>query len=253
MRSLSSGLRAVAILPLLAAGALAQSPVAVLSVPAQVNVQAPVILSTVGSVSPGAPVQVVFDPGSADPNVAVVPVATPDGKGGWTSVGAMVSFPKTGVYRPVAVAVGNGKYAVQVRDVTVGTVPPVPPVPPTPVPPTPTPTVGLARVVFVYETSANLTPAQLAVLRSQDVRTWMDLNVGKDSKGLPAWRFWDKDQILADQNSDWAGYWSRAKAAVGSNPLPQVAVFGTNGSVQAVALPGTEQDTIALLTKFKGN
>lgn len=249
--------------------ALAQPPVpvppgpapsavkAVLNLPAHVEVNAPVIASTVGSVSTD-PVQVVTDSSSVDSAVTVVPIATPGPNGTWTIVGGLTSFPREGTYRLVAVAASNKVYAVAVRDVQVGApVPPVPPGPnppgPNPPPPPPGPVHGLARVIVAYETTQPMTKGQFAVLHSTSFLDWLDTNVAKDgSTGLAAWRIWDKDVEVPDSAPDWKAAWEKAKTAISGRSLPAIVVFGSDGAVQATQLPDSEEATTSFLSQFKG-
>lgn len=247
--------------------ALAQTPVpvppvptappavkAVLSLPDRAEINAPVIASTVGSISTD-PVQVVVDSSSVDPSVVVVPIATPNTNGTWTIVGGLVSFPKEGAYRLVAVAVDNKMYGVAVRDIQIGKpVPPVPPNPPNPPPPPgPTPH-GLSRVIVAYETTQPMTKGQLAVLHSTSFLDWLDSHVAKDgSTNLAAWRIWDKDVEVPDSAPDWKMAWEKAKNVISGKPLPTIVVFGSDGTVQAEQLPDSEDATITFLSQFKGS
>lgn len=248
--------------------ALAQPPVpvppdptpsavkAVLSLPSHAEINAPVIASTVGSVSTD-PVQVVTDSASVDPVVTIVPIATPGPNGTWTIVGGLTSFPREGTYRLVAVAVSNKVYAVAVRDIQVGA--PVPPVPPgpnppnPPVPPGPTPIPhGLSRVIVAYETTQPMTKGQFAVLHSTSFLDWLDSHVAKDgSTNLAAWRIWDKDVEVPDSAPGWKTAWDKAKTAISGRPLPAIVVYGSDGAVQATQLPDSEEATITFLSQFQ--
>lgn len=234
---------------------------AVLSVPASAHTGLPVIASTVGSDSDKS-VAVCVDPASAEPNLALVPIATPDGKGGWSTVGYLVSFPFKGNYRLVAIASKGTNYAVCSKDISVDTptpippvppVPPIPPVPPVPpIPPVPPqPTQGLGKVIFIYESSSPMTQQQVSVLYSNKLRAWMDANVNKDkTTNLAAWRFWDKDAVVSDTLPDWKMTWDKVKSAAGSK-LPAIAIVDNGGNVATFDMPTDEQATIDLLNRYK--
>lgn len=235
---------------------------AVLNLPSHAEINAPVIASTIGSVSTD-PVQVVTDSSSVDPSVTVIPIATPGPNGTWTIVGGLTSFPRGGTYRLVAVAASDKVYAVAVRDIQVGTpVPPVPPIPPGPIPPGPNPPPppvppgptphGLSRVIVAYETTQPMSKGQFAVLHSTSFLDWLDSHVAKDgSTGLAAWRIWDKDVEVPDSAPTWKSAWDRAKTAISGRSLPAIVVFGSDDSVQAAQLPDSEEATIAFLSQFQ--
>lgn len=225
---------------------------AVLNLPSKVEPNAPVIASTVGSVSDES-VQVVLDPSSTDSAVTLVPIATSGENSTWTVVGALTSFPKDGTYRLVAIARSGKLYAVASKDVTVssGPLPPVPPGPNPPVPPGPTPH-GLARIIVVYETTQAMTKGQFTVLHSTSFYDWMDANVGKDgSTNMAAWRIWDKDVEVPASSPDWKTAWDAVKPSVVSKQLPVVVVFGSDNSFQIFTLPDTLEATIAAISQFK--
>lgn len=131
------------------------------------------------------------------------------------------------------------------RMVDVGHAPQPPPTPdvdpqPEPIPPIPTPA-GL-RVIMIYETSADNTAAQMAVLFSPTVSKWLKDN----SKG---WRRFDPDVVVSDrEDRDIASMWSAVKQKL--TTLPQVAI-AVGGKVDVYPLPATEAAMLELLKGAK--
>lgn len=125
--------------------------------------------------------------------------------------------------------------------------PPTPDIVPTPVEPVdpvplPAETRGL-RVLFVYESSANLTPGQQSVLYSVHVRMWLNEHCAKVD-GHPEWHCWDKDIDVTGESELWRAVWSYAKPKLGS--LPCVLVLrDTSGRIHD--LPESEAELMALL------
>lgn len=135
---------------------------------------------------------------------------------------------------------------------------PVPPKPPEPKPPEPKPPVpppvpipaSEFRVLFLYESSANLTEEQINIMGSTRIRGYLNRTCVKGADGkTPEYRYWDKDaQLKAKPNAIWEQIWTATKPAL--PPLPAVVIF--NGSKgESFELPATEAATLTLL-KSKG-
>lgn len=161
-----------------------------------------------------------------------------------------------GRYLFTAVGSLNDEQAVAAFAVVVGDAPPPgpAPTPPGPAPPGPTPPpqpVAGMRVLILYE-SADLSkyPAgQVASLYARVVRDYLDgkCPVGPDGK-TKEWRIWDKDVDARGESQFW-------QDAIKVKPpaLPAVVVFGPDGkSVLSTPLPGTVDETLALLRKIGG-
>lgn len=133
-----------------------------------------------------------------------------------------------------------------------GPVPPSPPPGPDPIPPTPpipVPASGL-RVLFVYESSANLTREQLNILNSTKIAEYLNAKAAKDAKGLPEWRRWDKDVNTTHESDVWKNLWAATKPQL--TQLPAVVIV-TNQKGEVHPLPATEAETLDLLKKYGGN
>jgi len=133
--------------------------------------------------------------------------------------------------------------------VVVGTVKPIdPPAPPGPTP-TPTPaTVGNLRVLFLYETSANLTAEQLATMNSPDIRGYLNAKTLKD--GNSAYRYWDRNIDISEETPGWQSAYTAAKAMTITSP--RVLFFAGTAFVKSEPLPPTEAATLELLKKYGG-
>lgn len=139
--------------------------------------------------------------------------------------------------------------------------PPPTPTPPGPGPgpgptpdPTPDPTPGpvqgkITRVLLLWETSAALTRQQVSVINSTAVRDRLD-QVCPVESGVPAWKFWDKDIVATKATPAWQAAMTQAKARMST--LPQVFLFTDKGAMDAVPMPETEAEFLALLDKYKG-
>lgn len=147
--------------------------------------------------------------------------------------------------------VENGKTTLKLIPIVVGTGPaptptPVPPGPtPTPVPPNPE---GF-RVLILEETAdrPSLPRSQLAVLMSQDIRTYLN------AKDADCWRMLD-DDLTSQHMTGWTQGWKDAYAKakeLSNGRLPFIMV--TNAmSGEAKPLPATVEETLALLRRFGG-
>lgn len=128
------------------------------------------------------------------------------------------------------------------------------PPPPGPVdPPDPEPVVVVPtgfRVMFVYDTAANLTTAQQSVLYSPAITKYLTDKCVKSDSGIPEWRKWSKDVVVSDRESKTiAAMWTALKPTLG--PLPQLAIHA-NGQGHVFPLPATEAEALALLKKYGG-
>lgn len=146
----------------------------------------------------------------------------------------------------VAIAAEADRAAVAQCTVTVGE--PTPPIPPVPPGPTPIPTEGL-HVLVVYETAdlSTLPRAQMQVLTSGAVRDYLNQKCVKGPDGKTAeWRIWDKDVDAKNESKFWQDVMARKR-----DKLPWLYV--SNGkAVYEGPLPGTIDETLALLRKFGG-
>ena len=150
----------------------------------------------------------------------------------------------------------NGVNGLNGRDCncppTPGPNPPLPPPNPGPDPPpvpTPTPTPqGPVRVLILYESSSNLTAAQVNVMNSTKFRAFLTAHCLKDSN-VPAFRFWDKDVDTSTEFPAWQAAFSKAKADPA--PLPKVVIFAGDAVISA-PLPSNEDDAIKLIQKYSG-
>jgi len=120
---------------------------------------------------------------------------------------------------------------------------------PGPVPAPKPSTIGNLRVLMLYESSANQSAAQLAVLNSTKVRTYLNTHCLADG-GYPAWRSWDKD---VDASKDTAGWQTALTAAKADpKPIPKFLIFAGTSLVDSVPLPATEADALTLLQTYGG-
>ena len=129
-----------------------------------------------------------------------------------------------------------------------GPTPPGPEPPNPPSPPIPVPAEGL-RVLFIFESSANMTRQQLAVLSSADVRSFLNRTCTKSPSGLAEWRSWDKDIDVSNESATWQAIWASTKPKLGT--LPQVVIFqGQQG--WTYSLPDDVAGLMTLLQKHAG-
>lgn len=161
-------------------------------------------------------------------------------------------------------AVGSSKTGDQVRvdfAVIIGTPPPTPvppgpiPIPPTPVPPGPTPIPPTPvqegfRVIFVYESSANMTREQNNILYSAKIQDYLNRKTVK-TDGYRGWRRWDKDVNLEKETPTFKKLWADAKPNVSA--LPAIIVTGDNKiSVIPITDKDTEAGVLDMLQKIGG-
>lgn len=136
--------------------------------------------------------------------------------------------------------------------------PTVPVIPPNPLPVDPNARVVPVgnRVLFVYETSAKLTSKQSVILGSTRIRKYLDTKCDKAVdgafKGLPEYRFWDKDG--KDSSKDSAAMqamWAGIKGNIGK--LPAVEIH-ENGKAHYHVFPddATEDSVLTMLQLYFG-
>lgn len=104
--------------------------------------------------------------------------------------------------------------------------------------------VGDKRVLLVYESTQNLTRAQINVLYSPKVTEWLNSNTKEGKEG---WRRWDKDVNTEHETDLFKQLWSDAKPNLGTLPVI-VLVNGTKGRVYP--LPENEASALELLSKW---
>lgn len=133
------------------------------------------------------------------------------------------------IYEFKLVAIGGDTADAEIHQVRVlGTPKPLP---------VPVPGSQDVHVIFIVETSANMSREHYNVLMSTSVKEFLD----KKTKG---WRRWDPDIVLVNESAEWKGMWESAKKAV--TTLPAVAIFvGNSGTVYP--LPTTEAGLFELL------
>lgn len=135
--------------------------------------------------------------------------------------------------------------------IVIGTPDPTPgpgpgPKPPEPTPPAPIPVDGF-RVLFVVESSdaSKLTAAQLAILTSGEIRTYLNSKcvVGPDGK-TKEWRQWDKDVDTSAESQLWQAAMKRPRSS-----LPWIVISDGKTGFEG-PLPATIADTLAILKKY---
>lgn len=118
---------------------------------------------------------------------------------------------------------------------------------PKPKPPEP---VTSFRVIFVYESSAAMTPAVQRVMFGEKVRTFLDVKTTAGPKGDKGWRRFDKDVVATnDPDPAFRSLWEAAKPKVTTVPCVVIAV---NDKAEIVPLPADEDAAIVLFNKYLG-
>lgn len=243
-------------LMLFASPAFAEQPIARLTGPQRVEPGGMILLSAGGSVSDEPPV-IVAETGQPV-QLDGMPLFVPDGKGGYSPFGFLATAPSIpGTYRFICIARGqvDGKwlYSATTFSVAVGTTP-VPPKPDDPVdpidPPPPPAPKGVARVMFLSESSANMTREQINILNSTVLRDFLKSIVEVDERNTYGWRFWDKDIDTSYEAKTWQDFWAKVKSD--PTPLPRVSILYDDGQTETVPLPETEQSLIDELKTREG-
>lgn len=174
------------------------------------------------------------------------------------------TYPGPVVYEVTAVATGRvylnfvaagAKSEADVGRATIDVktgVAPQPPPGPDPAPPDPK---GF-RVIFVYETSAPLTPAVQQVMFGEKVRTYLDSKtvVGAGGKG---WRRWDKDvNATNEKDADIKALYKTGRPFVTAFPGLIIAVDGKAYIYQTgdkdYPFPPNEDAALELFKKYGG-
>lgn len=171
---------------------------------------------------------------------------------------AVVSGPK-GRYRLLAyTSIKDAPSAPAITVVVIGEAPPVPPKPPGPDPepkpptpdPAPIPVAGL-RVLIVEETAerSKLPANQAIILGSTVVRSYLNAKCAKGPDGkTPEYRLLDKDVSMTAESKHWQDAMARPRTSLPWLIISNPGVGGYEGP-----LPGTVDETLALLKKFGGN
>jgi hypothetical protein len=137
------------------------------------------------------------------------------------------------------------------------TVPPVVVVPPGPVVPTPPvvdPSVSSGfRAMFVYESTNKLTKDQSNIMTSVRIRKYLDkvCTKGTDGqyKGLPEYRFWDKDgKDAAKDSATIKKFWTDLKPSIDTVQMPFMAIRANGKDVVVPLREGATVDSV--LTKL---
>lgn len=146
--------------------------------------------------------------------------------------------------------VGGKRDSLILRLVLSNTAPIPPPKPVDPKPdPKPEPATGL-RVIFVYESSDKLTPAERDVIFSPKVEQYLNQKCAKSAGGQPEWRRWDKDVVLGPAvPATLKQLWTDTKPKLGT--LPQLLIVNDRNG-QLHALPATEAEALTLLKQYGG-
>jgi hypothetical protein len=134
--------------------------------------------------------------------------------------------------------------------IDIGAGPRPPPLPPPGPGPTPAPT-GF-RVLFIYNSTANLSREQYNILFSTKIVDYLNTHCVKAGpQNIPEWRKWSpKVNVTEKESKTMVDLWNSIDHAKIADKLPQI-VIAVNGQAETFALPATEADTIALL-KTKG-
>jgi hypothetical protein len=130
-------------------------------------------------------------------------------------------------------------------------VPPSPvPVPPSPDPKPPVPNTNGLLVLIIEEVGDRdkLPPGQLSTLKSTVIRSYLDTHCAKNSKGVPEYRVYDKDQEPTESN--FADALKLAKSTQGFKTPWIVISNGQTG--ESTPLPTTLDDSLKLLKKYGG-
>lgn len=130
---------------------------------------------------------------------------------------------------------------------------PRPPPGPTPIPDVNPPAPTGFRVLFIYNTTANLTREQYNTLFSTKIVEYLNSHCVKGGpQNLPEWRKWSPTITITDQESKtMRDLWNSVDHAKIADKLPQI-VIAVNGEAQTFPLPATEADTLALLRSKGG-
>lgn len=109
------------------------------------------------------------------------------------------------------------------------------------------------RAIFVYESTAKLTKDQSNIMTSVRIRKYLDSKCTKGTdgqyKGLPEYRFWDKDGKDATKDSATIQkLWTDLKPNLASVPMPFMAIQSNGKNVIVPIREGATVDSV--LTKL---
>lgn len=111
--------------------------------------------------------------------------------------------------------------------------------------PPPIPAAGF-RAMIIYEQGNQLTPQHQAILTGKTVRDYLAANCVKDERGRPAFRIYDQNADLANEDKVW-----RDAIALPRAGLPWLIVSnGTAG--YSGPLPETPEQTVELFARYAG-
>lgn len=161
---------------------------------------------------------------------------------------AVVTAPKAGRYRLIAVtAKGDELSPFAETLVIIGNAPiPPPPDPPTPPdPPGPVDPLKSFRVIFIYESGDNLTPAQRAVIFGRVVEDWLIANCTGGKSGM---RRRDKDDP-GENDATMAALWKAVQPEITVTPC---VAMERNGKVKIVNLEATPAKMVETLQAYRG-
>lgn len=145
---------------------------------------------------------------------------------------------------------GKGKTIRRTLDVTNGPAPAPDPNPPGPKPPDPTPPgpvdpLKTFRIIFVFESGDNLTPAQRAVVYGKAVEDYLIANC---TGGRAGFRRRDKD-APGENDPTMAALWAAVQPAVTVTPCVAIE---RNGKVDIINLEATPAKMIETFQKYRG-
>ena len=162
---------------------------------------------------------------------------------------------RAGVYRlGASTAIKDTATKLTWARVTVGDPAPDPqpkppdPKPPDPKPPDPPKPITGLRVIFVAESSSNMTKEQLNIWNSTRIADYLNRKTVK-TDGRPGWRKWDPDINVSNETETWKQIWAATKGSLGALPA-LVIVDGVKGEV--FPWPPTEQEALDFLKKKGG-
>ncbi len=127
---------------------------------------------------------------------------------------------------------------------------PVPPgpAPPGPVPPAPQP-VTTFRVIFVTESSKNLTVQQNAVATAKAVGDYLNAKTTKDGT-VPGWRYYDPQTTAANEYAGLKAVWDAAKVEAAKS-VPCM-VIQRNEKIDVVPYPKNAAEALTTLQTYGG-
>lgn len=134
-------------------------------------------------------------------------------------------------------------------------VPPTPPIPPDPVPPTPPQPVPVTsfRVIFVTESSVQLSPQQTAVSGAKSVRDYLNAKTTPDKmangQSWAGWREFDPQIVASNEYPGIKGVWDAAKPKITTVPCLVVQV---NDKIDILPYPKNASECLTTLQSYGG-